>query len=122
MRRVAVLLAARGFAGVAADAVVSSEVKTMLLVAIGIIPHRRIFIDTQRTAFRQRTATQIQQIDFHAVTIVLFRFAVVQFGVRLFAGAHFKHALGFVKQWFRLSTDLVQTIAHILQDIQHKNF
>jgi hypothetical protein len=69
VRRVLVLLAARRLAGMAADAMVGVEVKTVLLVAVRVDADGGVFVDVQRAARRKLAFCEFDQVDLLPVSV-----------------------------------------------------
>src|SRR5690606_6527877 len=92
--RVLVLLAASGFAGMAADAVVGRKEETVLLVAVRVATHFRIAVDVQRrTGLPLRI--QLEQVDLLAIAVDGFYFLVGEQRVGALFRAHFpQRAMG----------------------------
>ena len=88
VRRQIIFFAARGFAGVAAYAVVGAKVKAVLLVALGIGADRFAVIDAQ--AFTRECLMFFGQIDGLAPLIQLGAIRFRQCGVGRFVGAGFE--------------------------------
>ena len=110
--RIAVLFAAGRFTGMAADAVVGGKMKTVLLVPVGVVAHRRVLVDQQGLAFRRATTTEFQQINFAAIAVGIGHLGIKKFGVILLTRALLPGGFGFVIHRIGFSADLVQAIPY----------
>ena len=88
MRRQVIFFRTRGLAGVAGDAVVSVEVKAVLLVAIGVVADAELSVDAQ--AFTRERVVRRHQCDRLAVAVGRRMRGVGQKSIRLLFGAGLK--------------------------------
>ena len=101
MRRVVIFFAASRFTGVASDAIIGIEIKSVLLVAVRVLLRLGFIVDDE--ILLAQVGVIGNRIDRLAVTVDAIAVGVLQQGVGGFIVSFCKHLFGPGFTWFKLS-------------------